>query len=150
MYFLSYHRAWHATHCGEELEVLAWRQQVEKDIVLRTDSSHATYCSHIVGIAHIVTEYESSAGCRCGQTRKDVKEGGFAGTVVTENGGDLTFVDSQIDAIHRFDFRTPALVERFVEISYSDCFAAFHFAHHRFHIAIRLLARNEGIRFTIR
>lgn len=146
---MSYHRAWNATHRGEKLEVLARRQQIEKDVMLRTDSGHAAYCSHVVGIAHIVAEYESGAGCRCGQAREDVEESGLAGTVVTENGGDLTLIDSQIDAVYCLDLWTPALMERFVEVSYPDRFAALHLADYRLHVTIRLFARNERIRLAV-
>lgn len=111
MYLMSYYRARNATHCSEEFEMLARRQQIKEDVVLRTDSGHTAYRPHVVGITHIVTEYEGGAGCRCGQTRENVEEGGLASAVVAEDGGDLTLVDSKIDAVHRFDFRMPALVE---------------------------------------
>lgn len=147
---MSYHRAWNATHCSEELEVLTRRQQIEKDIVLWTDSGHAAYRPHIIGIAHVVTEYESGAGCRCSQAREDVEEGGLTSAIVTENGSDLTLVDSQINAIHRLGLRTFTLVVRFVEVGYPDRLTTLHLAHHRLYIAIRLLARDERVRFTIR
>lgn len=149
-YLMSYHRARNAAHCGKEFEVLARRQQVEEDVVLRTDPGHAAYRPHVVGIAHIVAEYKGGAGCRWGQTREDVEEGGLAGAVVAEDGGDLTLVDSEVDAVHRLNLRTPALVERFVEVGYPDRLAALHLAHHRLHVAIRLLARNERVRLAVR
>lgn len=147
---MSYHRAWNATHCSKELEVFARRQQIKEDVVLRTNPGHAAYRSHVVGIAHIVAEYKGGAGCRCGQAREDVKESGLTSAVVTKDGGDLTFVDSKIDAVHCLDFWMPALVERLIELGYPDRFAAFHLAHHWLHIAIRLLTRNERIRLAVR
>lgn len=149
-YLVSYHRAWNATHCGKEFEVLARRQQIKEDVVLWADSGHTAYRPHVVRIAHIVTEYEGGARCRCGQTREDVEEGGLAGAVVAQDGGDLTLIDSKIDTVHRFDLWTPAFVERFVEVGYPNRFAALHFAHYRLHVAIRLLARNERVRLAIR
>lgn len=148
-YLVSYHRARNAAHCGEEFEVLARRQQIEEDVVLRADPGHAAYRPHVVGIAHVVAEYEGGAGWRRGQTREDVEEGGLAGAVVAEDGGDLTLVDGEIDAVHRLDLRMPALVERFVEVGYPDRFAALHLAHHRLHVAVRLLARNERVRLAV-
>lgn len=149
-YLVLYHRAWNAAHGGEELEVLARRQQIEEDIVLRTDSRHAAYRSHIVGVADVVAEYESGAGGRCGQTRENVEESGLAGAVVSEDGGDLALVNGQIDAVHGLGLRALALVVRFVEIGYPDRLAALHLAHHRLHVAIRFLARDERVRLAVR
>lgn len=149
-YLMSYHRAWNAAHCSKELEVLARCQQIKEDVVLRANPGHAAYRPHVVGIAHIVAEYESGAGCRCGQAREDVEESGLTSAVVAKDGGDLTLVDSKIDAVHCLDFRTSALVERLVEVGYPDRFAALHLAHHRLHVAIRLLARDERIRLAVR
>lgn len=144
-YLVLYHRAWNSTHGGEVFEMLARRQQIEKDVVLRTDSCHAAYRPHVVRVADIVAEYEGGAGSRCGKTRENVEEGGLAGAIVSEDGGDLPLVDGQIDAVHSLGLRTLAFVIRFVEIGYPDGLAALHFAHHRLHVAIRLLARNERV-----
>lgn len=69
---------------------------------------------------------------------------------MSEDGRDLALVNSKIDAIHSFGFRTSALVIRFVEIGYSDRLTAFHLSHHRLYVAIRLLARDERIRLAVR
>lgn len=150
MYLVSYHRAWNATHCCEELEMLTRRQQIEKDVVLRTDAGHAAYRPHIIRIAHVIPEYEGGTRCRCSQTREDVEESGLTGAVVAENGSNLTLVDSQINAVHCLGLRTFTLVKRFVEVGYPDRFATLHLAHYRLYIAIRLFAWDERIRFAIR
>lgn len=94
------HRTWNAAHRSEELQVFARCQQVKKDVVLRANTGHAADRPHVVGVTHVVPEYEGSAGGGCGQTGEDVKKSGFAGAVVTKYRGDLAFIDGQIDAIH--------------------------------------------------
>lgn len=118
--------------------------------MLRTDAGHAADRPHVVGIAHVVAEYERGAGGGRGQAREDVEEGGLAGAVVAEYRGDLALVDGQVDAVHRLGLRAPALVIRLVEVGYPDRLAALHLAHHRLHVAIRLLAGDEEIRLAVR
>lgn len=149
-YLVLYHRARYAAYRGEELQVLARRQQVEKDIVLRTYAGHAADRPHVVGVTHVVAEDQSGAGRGRGEAREDVEEGGLAGAVVAENSGDLALVDGQIDAVHRFDLRASALVIRLVQVGYPDRLAALHLAHHRLNVAVRLLAGDEGIRLAVR
>lgn len=147
---MLYHRAWNTTHGSEEFKVLTWSQQIEKDIMLRADPRHAAYRSHIVGVAHIIAEYESCASGRWSQTRENVEKSGFAGAVMSEDGGDLALVNGKIDAVHSLDLRFPAFVIWFVEIGYSDCFAALHFAYYWLHVAIRFFARDEGVWLAVR
>lgn len=87
------HRARDSTHRSEELEMLARCQQIEEDVMLRTDTGHAADRPHIVRVTHIIAEYERGAGGWGGQAREYVKKSGLASAVVAEYRGDLTLVD---------------------------------------------------------
>lgn len=149
-YLVLYDRARYTAYRGEELEVLARRQQVEEDVVLRAYAGHAADRPHVVAVTHVVAEDQSGAGGGRGEAREDVEEGGLAGAVVAEYSGDLALVDGQIDAVHRLGLWAPALLVRLVQIGYPDRLATLHLAHHRLYVAVCLLAGDEGVRLAIR